>query len=208
MLSRVNTTALISNPQCFKAVDNLDAEDFRYYDKDGFELNLAEQRYYAEMSHPIWSKCLNHYCWQEPWFEIKEPANGLILDHSIILHRCRYTGDALEQLKKLKDTIPTVDYLIRTKPKWGFDIALDAVSKTKDMYEVLHVEYDSYNYEEFCNRLIGTEYVIRHTDWDDAAQRVWTLKDQWYHLKGFEQNHWKAKYLLGWNKAEYTEKTI
>jgi len=208
MLSRVNTTALISNPQCFKAVDNIKEEEFQYYDKDGFELNLAEQRYYAEMGHPIWHRCLNHFCWQEPWFEIKGDSQDLILDHSMILHRCRYVGHALEQLISLKDRIPTADYLIKTKPKWGFDIALDAVSESKEIFEVLHVEYDHCVYEEFCNRLITTEYTIRHIDWIDMAKKIWTHRDQWQHLKGFDQNHWKANYVLGWKQAEYTEKTL
>ena len=35
---------LVRNPRCQQAVDGLTAKDFRYYDKDGFELCQAEQR--------------------------------------------------------------------------------------------------------------------------------------------------------------------
>ena len=56
--------------------------------------------------------------------------------------------------------------------------------------------------------MICFEYTVRHTDWQDAAIRIWNAKNKWDHLQGFEQNHWKAEYLLGWTKAEYTEKSV
>jgi hypothetical protein len=72
-----------------------------------------------------------------------------------------------------------------------------------------HIDlHDNYDYEQFKNRMICFEYTVRHTDWQDAAIRVWNQRDQWQTLTGFDQNHWKAAYLLGWNKAEYTEKTV
>lgn len=207
MFARSNAT-LISNPHCNKEVDNLSAEDFRFYDKDGFELNIAEQKFYEAMGHPIDGMCLNHRCWQEDWFKLENHNLGLILDHSLILHRCNYTGSASEQLQKLKGKIPTVGYLLNTKAKWGFDFALDAVSEDGTVFEVLHIEFDSNDYEYFKTRLILMEYTIRHTDWVDAAHRIWQERSQWQYLKGFTQNDWKAEYLLGWNKCEYTEKAV
>lgn len=206
MFKRLDTS-LVSNPQCSRAVDSLTAKDFCYYDKDGFELNFAEQKFYAEMGHPIWYGCLNHYCWQEPWFKIEQEDN-LILDHAMILHRCRYSGPALEQLQELKKDIPLADLLIRTQPKWGLDFALDAVTEDGIVYEVLHVEFDSHDYDIFKTRAICMEYEIKHKDWQDAARSIWEKRSQWQHLTGFSQNDWKAKFLLGWSKAEYTQKSV
>ena len=199
---------LMSNPACEKPVQELDSKDFQYYDKDGFELNLAEQKFYAAMGYPINDPILNHNCWQETWFELESDKLDLILDHSMFLCRCNYEREAAEQLQRLKQQIPLADYLLKTKRKWGFDFALDAVAADGSVYEVLHVEYDNYDYEQFKNRMIYFEYTVRHTDWQDAAIRVWNQRDQWQTLTGFDQNHWKAAYLLGWNKAEYTEKTV
>jgi len=199
---------LMSNPACEKSVQELDSKDFQYYDKDGFELNLAEQKFYAAMGYPINDPILNHNCWQETWFELESDKLDLILDHSMFLCRCNYEREAAEQLQRLKQQIPLADYLLKTKRKWGFDFALDAVAADGSVYEVLHVEYDNYDYEQFKNRMIYFEYTVRHTDWQDAAIRVWNQRDQWQTLTGFDQNHWKAAYLLGWNKAEYTEKTV
>jgi hypothetical protein len=205
---RRHQITLMSNPCCTKSVDNLSASDFQYYDKDGFELNIAEQKFYSAMKYPINHPILNHTCWQQPWFELETDQLGLILDHSIFLCRTNYSGDALEQLEKLKQTIPFADYLTRSRNKWGFDFALDAVSTGGTTFEVIHVEYDNYDYEQFKNRIIHFEYIVRHTDWVDAAKHIWDARDSWQHLKGFDQNHWKAEYLLGWKKSEYTEKAV
>ena len=198
----------MSNPCCTKSVDNINASDFQYYDKDGFELNIAEQKFYSAMNYPVNHPILNHTCWQQPWFELETDQLGLILDHSMFLCRSNYSGDALEQIEKLKQTIPFADYLTRARNKWGFDFALDAVSTSGTTFEVIHVEYDNYDYEQFKNRMIHFEYIVRHTDWVDAAKRIWDARDSWQNLKGFDQNHWKAEYLLGWKKSEYTEKAV
>lgn len=199
---------LLSNTQCVKPVDNILSEDFSYYDKDGFELNVAEQKFYAAMGYPIHHHILNHTCWQEPWFELERTDSTLILDHCMFLCRSNYSGEALDQLQSLKSAIPTADYLIRTRAKWGFDFALDAVSEDGTMFEVLHIEFDSNDYDYFKSRMIIMEYAIRHTDWTDAAQKIWKERDQWQYLKAFKQNDWKAKYLIGWDKSEYTEKAV
>lgn len=202
-----NNFNLISNPVCNKPVDLLIGSDFNWYDKDGFELNQAERKYYAAMNYPIELPILNHCAWQEPWFEIDKPELGLLLDHSIFLCRASYEGAALEQLIKLKDNIPFADYLIRTKQKWGYDFALDSV-RDGQVFEVLHVEYDSNDYDTFESNMIRFDQIVRHRDWVDIADKVWKNRNEWLPLKGFEQNHWKANFILGWKKSEFTEKSI
>jgi hypothetical protein len=205
---RRHNTPIVSNPTCNLRVDLLTADDFLYYDKDGFELNAAEREYYLAMGYPLQYPCLNHICWQEPWFELEIKYDRLILDHSLILHRANYSGSALDQLLTLKSTIPQADLLIRTQQKWGFDFALDAVAFDGTIYEVLHIEYDHNKYDRFSEKMISFDFIVRHTDWSDAARRIWDQRDQWQHLQGFEQNHWKSQYLLGWGRSEYTEKAI
>jgi len=200
---------LVSNPVCSRPVNNLIEADFQFYDKDGFELNIAEQKFYSAMGHPINYPILNHRCWQEPWFELDDDKiTDLILDHSMFLCRCAYDNAASNQLKSLRNKFPLADYLLRSKQKWGFDFALDAVAANGTVFEVLHIEYDNYNFEYFKNKMLIFEWAIQHIDWRDAARRVWAHKDKWKSMRGFEQNNWKANYLINWNKAEYTEKTI
>jgi hypothetical protein len=199
---------IVSNPVCNEPIYDIVADDFKFYDKDGFELNQAEQKYYGMMKHPINHPILNHTCWQEPWFELEYKDIGLILDHSMILHRSRYEGHAAYQLSKIKKDIPGANWLLDTPQKWGFDFALDAVAPDGRIYEVLHVEYDNYDYDKFSNMVIRFDHTVRHTDWRDAARQVLAHEDDWKNLTGFAQNDWKANFLVGWKRAEYTEKSL
>jgi hypothetical protein len=202
-----NNTKIISHAICNREIDNYNSKDFLYYDKDGFELNSAEQKFYKVMGYPIDYPILNHVCWQEPWFELESQIKDFILDHSMTLCRCEYIGEAKQQLEHLKTSIPQAEFLLRTRKKWGYDFALDAI-REGELFEVLHIEYDHNDYDKFVVSMINFEWFVRHTDWSDAADRIWTSRDQWKNLTGYKQNDWKANYLLGWNQAEYTEKNI
>lgn len=198
---------LISNPICNKAVDDIGEDDFNYFDKDGFELNVAEQKFYKVMGYPIHHPILNHVCWQEPWYKVA-PHCGLILDHAMILHRCDYVGPARDQLIEIAKTNPTANQLLQTKQKWGYDFDLDGVAPDGSIFEVLHVEYDSLDFTEFQTHMLIFEQSMKRKDWIDLKDQIWQKRDEWVYLKGFEQNHWKAKYILGWEQAEYIEKAI
>ena len=201
----VHDYTIIKDPVCIKPNYNiLDAEDFRYYDKDGFELNRAEIGFYKASGYKL-NNSLNHYCFQQNWMAIDHAK--LYLDHCLILHRCRYRQEAYEQLYNLRRRIPAASHIMNTRAKWGFDFALDAVDQDSNLYEVLHIECDYTSHDEFLQELDRTQKRVSEIDWLDAAQRVLSAREQWTNLKGFEQNDWKAKFLLGWNKSEYTEKT-
>jgi hypothetical protein len=198
--------SVLSDPVCTKPNYNIfDSQDFRYYDKDGFELNCAEIGFYEAMGYQL-DRSLNHLCFQQNWLEID--GTGLCLDHCLILQRCRYSHEAHDQLFMLRKTIPAASLVMNTIAKWGFDFALDAVDHDHNLYEVLHIECDYTSYDEFCHQLDQVQAKLMQIDWHDAARRILSNKEKWNGLKGFEQNHWKSNFLLGWNKAEYTEKTI
>ena len=202
-----NNYTINATPTINKCVDSTLIDNpfvFMYYDKDGFELCEAEKQYYMTNNVPLY-QCLNHLCSQQPWFTIDAPKN-LIVDHSIILHRCSYNEDAYDQLVSLETKYPQANLIKRTKQKWGFDFAIDCKADNGEIYEVIHIEYDSYNHDEFVNFLDKVQTQILSIDWVEAAKLIYSTKTQWEHLKGFSQNNWKAKKLLDWNFAEYTLK--
>lgn len=197
---------ILKDPVCTKPNYNIfDANDFRYYDKDGFELNQAEIGFYWASGFQL-NNYLNHQCFQQNWISINQV--NLYLDHCLILHRCRYDLEAHEQLYNLRRRIPAASLIMNTRAKWGFDFALDAVDDQHNLYEVLHIECDYTTHEQFCEKLDSVQTQLLAIDWQDAATRILNNKQKWIGLQGFEQNHWKANFLLGWTKAEYTEKTI
>ena len=195
---------LLRDPVCDQTAVDLQSQDFFYYDKDGFELNLAEQKFYLASGHQL-TTYLNHCCLQQKWLASLD--DRIIIDHALVLHRCRYQGTAREQLESLKTRWPQAGFLLETRSKWGFDLAIDSVIDG-EIFEVIHVEYDSQDFSEFESYLTAFESEVRKRDWADAAQRIWRHRDRWQHLHGFDQNHWKARFLLGWERAEYTEKSL
>lgn len=194
---------LSANPTLRKSVHEPLQRDFLYFDKDGFELCIAEQAYYIANDVKL-DSCLNHLSCQQPWLEVE----GAIIDHALILHRYDYSDEARDQLLKLRHVIPQADWLIQIKQKWGYDLALDAITDYGMMYEVIHIEYDTRDFINFKEALMLIEDQIARTDWQEAARQIWRYRDRWMHLKGFEQNHWKAEFLFGWDKAEFTEKAV
>jgi hypothetical protein len=185
--------------------ESLSVNDFRYYDKDGFELCAAEHKFYIANAVHL-NPCLNHSCCQQDWLDLD--SDKVFVDHALILHRFDYVGGARAQLLDLAETIPQAGWLLQTEKKWGFDLAIDSRAEGASMFEVVHIEYDDVHVDSFNEKLLLTQEHIERIDWEKAAAQIWSHRESWMYLKGFHQNHWKAKYLLGWNKAEYTEKTI
>lgn len=122
------------------------------------------------------------------------------------LQRCFYSEAARAQLES--ETLPQAKLLLQIKPKWGYDFDLNSVNEDGAVYEVLHVEYDSNDYNQYRERVLLFEQTVKQLDWEDAAKRIWQLRDDWQNFKGFDQNHWKAQYILGWQQSEYLEKVI
>ena len=72
----------------------------------------------------------------------------------------------------------------------------------------MHIEYDTINYDEFVQELNSVQLQIDNIDWHSASKAILEHREDWQYLRGFAQNDWKARYLLNWQRAEYTEKTI
>lgn len=203
MKTKINNFQLVANPTIRTWAEGITESDFFYYDKDGFELCEAERKLY-QYNRVEMNSYLNHYCCQQHWLDVE----GVIVDHALILHRYDYSEDARAQLSALKHRVPQAGWLLQTRQKWGFDLAIDSVTDYGHMFEVVHIEQDSYDFVNFKEDIAKIEQTIERIDWIEAARQIWHHRDKWMYLKGFYQNHWKADYLFGWKKAEYTEKSI
>jgi hypothetical protein len=201
-------TYTTENAVCYKQVQTLSPYDFRYFDKDGFELNQAEQKFYSAMNHPITEDVLLHNCWQVPWYTLPKNTAGLFLDHAMILQRCEYQGAARKQIAEFAKEHPPAQFLLQIKPKWGIDFDLNAIAPDGTAFEVLHIEVDTYDYKEHTEQRESFERVVEKTDWASVAQKIWEQKPVWSKLQSYDQNHWKAKHILGWEYAESLEKAI
>lgn len=192
------------NLTCTLAPDGFFRGDFSYYDKDGFELTVAERKILlcngAELSH-----VLNHWAWGVDWMDLdRVSAPGLHLDHCLLLHRPDFAGKVLELLKNYPH--PCAAFMVQARAKWGLDFALDHI-EDGDAIEVLHIELDDYDFARIQDRKQQLEAWLSQQDLSDMAKKMRDSRIHWQHLRGFAQNDWKARYFLGWDRAEYTEKS-
>lgn len=202
MLSKCADAKFEKNLTCTRESYNINLRDFNYYDKDGFELTRAECKILTANDIEL-QECLNHWTWHNNWLELPKNNSGLHLDHCMLLHRANFDEDAKAEIACYNH--PGAAFMLAAKPKWGLDFALDHLDE--DAIEVLHIELDDYDYNRLNDRKSALETWIMTQDWADLAAKIRAKRDEWSGLTGFDQNNWKAKYLLGWNKAEYTEKS-
>lgn len=173
-----------------------------YFDNDGFELSYLEQEYYRE-HNIILTNILNHQSNQLPWIVGRSP--DFKIDHSTISQRWSFDGEARCQLLNHVHKFPELLKYLNLKPKWGLDFALEYYKKDK-FIEVMHFEMDYESYDQAVEAKQYFENKILETDWDLFVAMLLSTEDDWIHLKGMEQNDWKAK-LWGLDKAEVTLKT-
>ena len=183
--------------------DVINEQYIRYFDNDGFELSFLEQEYYRENNIKLSSQ-LNHPCCQKEWFICKDER--FKVDHSLLLQRYYFVGEAELQLLSKKEKFPQLNKYLRLKPKWGLDFALEFYDNNHAI-EVIHIEMDYNNYYAALEAKAKLEEKILNTDWYHFTDSLKFKKLQWQHLPGMEQNDWKARH-WGLNKAEFTQKAF
>ncbi len=170
------------------------AEDLALFDQNGYDLTDLEKHY----AYSNWNKPKKHrehrVALKQPWFTQEHSIEGAVLNHSLLFERKGYTGDALKQLKMWARDLPLIQKIIAIRPKWGLDFSMDYVDREGNAFEVLHWEWDSFDYIEIEAVRKIIEPVLAAIDWQDAAQNILAKKDQWHHLDFFAQSRWKCKF--------------
>jgi len=170
------------------------AKDFHLFDQNGYELTPIEQLY-ADANQTAYSNHREHQlAIKKPWFLQDESVSGPVLNHSLLFERKGYTGPALEELSRWAGVVPLCYKLINLKPKWGLDFSLDYVDRSGNCFELLHWEYDCFDYQEAVDNKFTAEKILRNIDWIDGAKYLIAHKDQWINLDFFGQSAWKCNY--------------
>ena len=128
------------------------------------------------------------------WFRQEETRFGVVLNHGNVLYRRGYRGEAAKQLWRLAEQDGRIHRVLQQRPRWGLDISLEYISRQGDMFEILHWEYDSDNYDEIEELRQRYEPVILSTDWEEGARQLLKRKADWHHLHMKEQNKYKTDY--------------
>ena len=170
------------------------SEDVALFDQNGYDLTPLEQKFAnANDIRPL-SHRKHRMAIKQPWFTQEPKIEGSVLNHSLIFERKGYSGNALQQLQEFAKDLPLVYKVISMRPKWGLVFSMDYVDREGNAFEVLHWEYDGFNYDEIVNVKAEVEQVLVNIDWDDAGLQILKAKDQWHHLDFFAQSDWKCNF--------------
>ena len=182
----------------FKPVSKLvyvpTVEDIELFDQNGYDLTQLEKHYaYSNNVKPKLHRDHIHALkWD--WFTQGYRVEGSVLNHSLLFERKGYSGAALSELRRWAEDLPLLHKLTGLKPKWGLDFSMDYVNRSGDVIEVVHWEYDSFEYQEVEDLKGQMESRLVDIDWDQAGIQVLKHKAEWYQLDFFEQSLWKCNY--------------
>lgn len=170
------------------------AEDLDLFDQNGYDLTPLERHYaYSNFAKPKRHRDHIHAV-KFDWIVQEYRYEGAVLNHSLLFERKAYAGAALAELTNWSKTLPLINKLLALRPKWGLDFSMDYVDRQGNAFEVLHWEYDGFDYNEVEVRKVQVEAKLARIDWDDAAQQILKHKQEWHHLDFFAQSHWKCDY--------------
>jgi hypothetical protein len=168
--------------------------DLALFDQNGYDLTELEKHFADVNCTEIKSHRSHRTAIKHNWFTQPECGTGAHLNHSLLFERKGYTGEARVQLTNWTKQMPLVHKLLAIKPKWGLDFSMDYVDNDGNAFEVLHWEYDGFDYEEVQVRKLEVQAKFATIDWEDAAAQILKHKDEWHHLEFFEQSDWKCNY--------------
>ena len=165
------------------------------FDQNGYDLTKLEQLYaVANGENTTKHRDAEHITLRKTWFEDDSPESGPHINHSVMFERKGYTGEALAQLKSWTQYRPHFHKLVAMKPKWGLDFSIDYCDRQGNVFELLHWEFDGFEYNEIADKKANMEEFLLNQDWDDRAKIMLERKEEWHKLGFFEQSEWKTRF--------------
>tara|TARA_R110000868_G_scaffold45075_1_gene149962 strand:+ start:2280 stop:2918 length:639 start_codon:yes stop_codon:yes gene_type:complete len=177
-----------------------------YFDQNGYRLTKLESHYAGANGYST----VNHryeVCLRQDWFTGDKVLTGPHLNHAYLFERKGYEEAALQQLKEYVKENNLVSKLIKYKGKWGVDFSIDYVDSQGNSMELLHFEYDSFNYNEIQDIKGKVESTVKGIDWEVAAKSLLKRKNEWFSEDYFKQSKWKTDFfglpaeqfkMIGW----------
>ena len=189
--NRFHANANWEKPLRLKSVPG--PEMVRLFDQNGYRLTDLEVLY-AEANEQLTVAHRNERALKKEWFFQEKRTTGPILNHAALFERKGYPGRALEQLSSWAKENHTLFMLVKYRPKWGIDFSMDYVDGEGNAMELLHYEFDSFDFEEIQQMKLKLEPILAGMDWEDAARELLKRKNEWHGLDFFTQSDWKCAF--------------
>lgn len=164
------------------------------FDQNGYDLTMLEEMYASRNMSVVQSHRTHRKAIRQKWMVQRYKEEGAVLNHALLFERKGFAGSARKQLEEWAKLYPCYHKHLNQKPKWGLDFSIDFYDRGGRTFEVLHWEYDSFDYNEIVEQKARAEKILLNIDWDDAAERIWALRDEWYNLDFFKQSDFKCNF--------------
>jgi hypothetical protein len=166
-----------------------------FFDQNGYDLTKLEQLYaVANGANTTRHRNSEHITLRQTWFTDDSPESGPHINHAVMFERKGYSGEALQQLTTWAGYRPQFHKLIAMRPKWGLDFSIDHADREGNVFELLHWEYDGFEYNEIADKKAQMEEFLVNQDWTDRARVMIERKEEWHGLDFFEQSEWKTQF--------------
>ena len=170
-------------------------EAVEFFDQNGYDLTKLEQLYaVANGANTTRHRNSEHITLRQTWFTDDSPESGPHINHAVMFERKGYSGEALQQLTTWAGYRPQFHKLIAMRPKWGLDFSIDHADREGNVFELLHWEYDGFEYNEIADKKAQMEEFLVNQDWTDRARVMIERKEEWHGLDFFEQSEWKTRF--------------
>jgi len=170
-------------------------ETVEFFDQNGYDLTKLEQLYaVANGANTTRHRNSEHITLRQTWFTDDSPESGPHINHAVMFERKGYSGEALQQLTTWASYRPQFHKLIAMRPKWGLDFSIDYADRDGNVFELLHWEYDGFQYDEIQAKKTKMEEFLVNQDWPDRARVMLERKSEWHALGFFEQSEWKTQF--------------
>lgn len=169
-------------------------EYIKFFDQSGYALCTLEIMY-AIANHSYINANREKQGIYKPWILLDNKISGVHINHSWLMDRKGYAGEALEQLESWCKDYPILYKIIKLKPKWGIDISFDYVDEKGNVMELFHYEWDSHILDEVLDTKEKIEKIIFDTDWDYFAKMKLKRKNEWVGLDFIAQSKWTTETL-------------
>ena len=164
------------------------------FDQNGFDLTDLEILYAKKMDLDIKKVRHTHFVLKDDWFTAEPTDRGCHINHAVIFERKGFSGAAKEQMIGLADKCPLIHKVLQIKPKWGLDFSVDYADAQGNVFEVLHWEWDTFDFEEIQQKKKQMDIFLLSQDWNKMAKQLLDCKEEWYKLGFFEQSDYKTKF--------------
>jgi len=165
------------------------------FDQGGYDLSPLEKLYAQANEQRFCTHRQHRHAIRSTWL-ISPPAKneGAVLNHALLFERKGFAGAALEQISQWARSNPLMYKLVKLRPKWGLDFSMDYADRDGNVFEVLHFEYDSFEYREIQARVHAYTQLFMSLDWDACARSVLARRDEWIDLDFEAQSAWKCDF--------------